>query len=72
MKSKEIKYKNFRKNLPIFMKQLDFNQEKLAKALNTDSSTITKWLKGKSKPSFDFICDLTEILKCTFEELVQD
>lgn len=62
--------KNFQKNLSLFLKQNQMTQNDFAILCGCDKATVSKWLKGKREPSFNYICIIIRVLDCTFEELI--
>ena len=48
----------------------NFSQEKLAEEMSVSRQTISKWENGESFPSTEHIFELTKILHCTYDELI--
>lgn len=62
--------KKFGENLRRIRKELGLTQMDLAKALNIGLSTVNNWEWGYSTPHFETLVKLKQILKCTYEELI--
>ena len=61
----------FRKNLQTFMEVKGYNQTSLANEIGVTNATISKWILGKSEPSFKYIDLLCDALDCTRSQLVE-
>lgn len=49
---REIEFKDILKN---FLKENDLTQTKFASFIGVKQSQVSEWLKGKAKPSYDII-----------------
>lgn len=67
----EIK-KNFSSNLIGLMNERGVNRMQLARALQVSDSAVSKWILMQREPTLTNIYKITQYLKCTFEDLVQD
>ncbi|MBQ8427804.1 MAG: helix-turn-helix transcriptional regulator [Clostridia bacterium] len=45
----------FKEILKIFLKENDFTQTKFAEAVGVKQSQVSEWLKGKAKPGYDIL-----------------
>ena len=46
-------------------------QKDIAKKLNVDRSTVTKWETGEAVPRADKLVELAKILKCSVDKLLK-
>ena len=60
----------FKDNLRNLRKELNLSQNDVAQSLNVSFKTISHWELGYSEPSISQIIKLKEILKASFEELL--
>ena len=60
----------FKDNLRKVRNSSNFSQEKLAEEMSVSRQTISKWENGESFPSTKHIFELTKILHCTYDELI--
>ena len=60
----------FKDNLRKVRNSSNFSQEKLAEEMSVSRQTISKWENGESFPSTEHILELTKILHCTYDELI--
>lgn len=60
----------FKDNLRKIRNSSNFSQEKLAEEMSVSRQTISKWENGESYPSTKHIFELTKILHCTYDELI--
>lgn len=60
----------FKDNLKNLRKELNLSQKDVAQSLNVSFKTISHWELGYSEPSICQIIKLKEILKASFEELL--
>lgn len=60
----------FKDNLRKVRKTSNFSQEKLAEEMSVSRQTISKWENGGSYPSTKHILELTKVLQCTYDELI--
>ena len=60
----------FKDNLRKIRNLSKFSQEKLAEELSVSRQTISKWENGESFPSTEHVFELTKILHCTYDELI--
>ena len=60
----------FKDNLRKIRNLSNFSQEKLAEEMSVSRQTISKWENGESFPSTEHIFELTKILHCTYDELI--
>ena len=49
---KQAEFKDILKN---FLKENDFTQTKFAEAVGVKQSQVSEWLKGKAKPGYDIL-----------------
>ncbi len=61
---------NFKDNLRKVRSSSNFSQEKLAEKMSVSRQTISKWENGESFPSTKHVLELTKILHCTYDELI--
>ena len=59
-------------NLKNIRKEKKMTQLKLAKKLEVDQSTVSKWEKEVALPSIQTLKKIAEILKCSVEELIKE
>lgn len=57
-------------NLRKKMKEYDYSQERLAKALDIAPSTISMWLACKNMPRFDMLDKMAQLFNCTTADLI--
>lgn len=50
-------------------KQFGYSQKQLADMLQIDRTTVSKWEVGEAKPRAEILKKLSEIFKCSMEEL---
>ena len=50
-------------------KQFSYSQKQLADMLQIDRTTVSKWEVGEAKPRAEILKKLSEIFKCSMEEL---
>ena len=50
-------------------KQFGYSQKHLADMLQIDRTTVSKWEVGEAKPRAEILKKLSEIFKCSMEEL---
>ena len=60
----------FKDNLRKVRNSSKISQEKLAEEMSVSRQTISKWENGDSFPSTEHIFQLTEILHCSYDELI--
>ena len=60
----------FKDNLRKIRNKSNFSQEKLAEEMSVSRQTISKWENGDSYPSTAHLFKLSNILNCSFGELV--
>ena len=60
----------FKDNLRKARSSSNYSQEKLAEEMSVSRQTISKWENGESFPSTEHIFELTKILHCTYDELI--
>ena len=60
----------FKDNLRKVRSSSKLSQEKLAEEMSVSRQTISKWENGDSFPSTEHIFELTKILHCTYDELI--
>jgi transcriptional regulator with XRE-family HTH domain len=60
----------FRKNLVEFRKERKLTQMQLADLIDVQPRLISRWETGQSKPQFDHIVQLAEILQVSLDQLV--
>ena len=58
-------------NLLELRKHKGFTQQKLAKKLNVDQTTISKWEQKVTKPRFDMIEKIASIFKISEAEVIE-
>lgn len=63
---------NFSSNLDMILKEKGINRMELSRRLGCSTSTVSKWFKCKTEPTLSYILKITQVLNCTFEDLVQD
>lgn len=56
-------------NIAARRRKLKMTQDDLAKQLNVDRTTVTKWETGKAAPRSFMLIRLAKILQCPVEEL---
>jgi len=62
---------DFRRNLLELRKQRKLTQAQLAELLDIQPRLISRWETGETKPQFDYIVRLAEVLEVTLDELVK-
>lgn len=70
MNSKE--FKNFAKNLKIFLKEKNLKQTQFAELMKVSNSCVSKWILEQREPTLTNISNMLKILNCTFEDLIDD
>lgn len=60
------------KRIKLRREELHLSQEALAERLSTTRQTIYNWENGFSKPNSDNIRDLTKILNCSYDYLLDE
>ena len=60
----------FSNNLQILRKEANLSQEQLADKLNVSRQAVSKWESNNSYPEMDKLIAMTEIFKCTLDDLV--
>jgi len=63
--------KNFIENLKLYMKEKNINHSELARHINVDHSTVSKWMSGKFEPKLTNICLMLEFFGCDFKDLIE-
>lgn len=53
-------------------KECNLSQEQLAEKMNVSRQSVSKWENGSSYPDMDKIIELTKILECNLEDLLDD
>ena len=53
-------------------KESNLSQEQLAEKMNVSRQSVSKWENGSSYPDMDKIIELTKILECKLEDLLDD
>lgn len=61
---------NFRQNLVDLRKERQLTQMQLAELLDVQPRIISRWETGDTKPQFDHIVRLAEVLEVTLDQLV--
>ena len=56
-------------NIKLLRQKKGFRQEDLARELNVDRTTVTKWETGGAVPKTSKLPQIAKILDCTIEEL---
>ena len=62
----------FKDKLQIQRKQNNLSQEQLAEKMGVSRQSISKWESGSTYPDMEKIIELTKILNCTLEDLLDD
>lgn len=62
---------NFKDNLKSLRKIKGFTQKSLAEKMNLPTQTIINWEQGKTQTSFETLELLTQILDCSYDELLK-
>ena len=62
----------FSKNLRELMKENNINQKDLAYETGIDQSRISRYMAGKSMPSFFTVVKLSEVLFCSLDDFVTE
>lgn len=62
---------NFEKNLKELRIKANFTQEQLAKKINISLRTYQGWEIAKSRPKYEILEKLKEILDCTYDDLLK-
>lgn len=52
-------------------KAAGLTQKELAEKLKVDQAHISKWERGENTPSIEKLVQISDILKCTVDELVR-
>ena len=60
---------NFGENLRLLRKRANLTQEEIANKLNISHQSISKWENNISLPTIEYCLPLTEILKCSLDDL---
>lgn len=55
-----------------FRKIKGMTQLQLAKLLNVDQSTVSKWEKQETNPKITTLKKIAEILNCTVDDLIKE
>lgn len=63
---------DFGKKLTEIRKERHLTQSQLADLLDVQPPVISRWENGVSKPQFDYVVKLAEILDVSFDELLGD
>ena len=58
-------------NLKSLRMKRKLRQADIAKALNVDRTTVTKWETGESRPRVDKLLELSKVLKCSVDKLLE-
>lgn len=61
---------DFGKNLSTFRKQRRLTQLALANMLDVQPRMVGRWEQGKSRPQFEYIIKLAQVLEVTIDQLV--
>ncbi len=70
---KEISLREkFSSNLQMILQERSINRLELSRRLGCSSATVSKWFKCKTEPTMSYLFKITQVLNCTFEDLVQD
>lgn len=59
-------------NIKILRVKALLNQKQLAKKLDVNQGTVSRWENGETKPSKKYIKKMTRIFGCTADELMGD
>lgn len=62
---------NFSQNLKKLREAKNLTQEQLAKKINTSLRTYQGWEIAKSRPKYETLEKLKEILNCTYDDLLK-
>ena len=65
-----IKRRHVFVNLQKIRKEKGITQQKLAKKLGVDQTTISKWEKNETYPRLENLKQIAKILQCSLDELV--
>lgn len=60
------------RGLAIKRKELKMSQTELAKIINVSMMTVSRWERGEQDPSIDTLKKLSEIFRCTVDDLISD
>jgi len=63
--------KTYAENYKHYRTRAGLTNPKIAKALNFDRSTVTKWERGVSCPSAKTLVNVADLLGCTAEQLLR-
>lgn len=61
---------NFKENLKTLRTKKGYTQKELAKLLNVPLSTLRNWEQGKNQASYETLEQLTQILECDYNDLL--
>ena len=59
-------------NLKNIRLEKNMSQEQLAKEINVDRSTVTKWETGEAMPRANKLVKLSQIFNCSVDELLKE
>lgn len=59
-------------NLKNIRLEKNMSQEQLAKEINVDRSTVTKWETGEAMPRANKLVKLSQIFNCSIDELLKE
>ncbi|QVV91315.1 helix-turn-helix domain-containing protein [Weissella tructae] len=62
---------HFDKNMRYFRLQSQLRKKELAALLNVDTSTISNYERGRRRPNFDTLIQLSDIFDVTIDELLR-
>lgn len=62
---------NFKENLKKLRKEQNLTRDELASSLNIAKGTLRNWEQGLYQPKFEILEELTKILKCDYNALLE-
>ena len=69
----EIQIKNeIGQNIKCLLSKNNCSQQELAKALGTDKSTVSNWVRGKRIPRLDLVDRMCVIFGCTRNDILSN
>lgn len=63
--------KNFAENLRLLMKDNELSQQRLAKILEVDQTTISAWLRCETEPTLTKVYAIMQYFDVSFEYLTE-
>lgn len=61
---------NFARNLKIYLREKNLKQNAFAKLVGVSATCVSKWLLQQREPTLSNIYKITEVLNCSFEDLI--